>query len=244
MAASLDAVELNAERAFARWLDTHRHALAEALEHGTWLDRGDVDALLDLTLPGVDELAAFLEIARLAETAFRYRMIVVDTAPTGHALRLLFAPEAVAAVAELLDALQREHRIIREQLARIGRPEAADKLIDLLARQAEDTSATLRDRTRSAFHWVMLPERLSIAESADGLSALERAGIEVAHLIVNRVLPDDGPCPLCDERRRHEHKAVRAIRKTLGLGRRLRIIPAALREPRGLRALRSVDVSS
>ena len=46
------AVELDAPRAFARWLKEHRRPLGEILEHGTWLDREDVDALLDLSIPG------------------------------------------------------------------------------------------------------------------------------------------------------------------------------------------------
>ena len=132
----LDAVELDAPRAFARWLKEHRRPLGEILEHGTWLDAEDVDALLDLSIPGIDELVGLLEVARLAgmerrdrrarreDHSFRdppYEVIVVDTAPTGHTLRLLAAPEAVAAVAEILDLLQEDHRVIREQLARVGR---------------------------------------------------------------------------------------------------------------------------
>ena len=90
VAPSLDAVELDAPRAFARWLKEHRRPLGEILEHGTWLDRQDVDALLDLSVPGVDELIGMIEIDRLA-TRFSYDVIVVDTAPTGHTLRLLAA---------------------------------------------------------------------------------------------------------------------------------------------------------
>src|SRR6185369_474233 len=63
---SLDAVELDAPRAFARWLKTNRRPLGEILEHGTWLDREDVEALLGLSIPGVDELMGILEIDRLA----------------------------------------------------------------------------------------------------------------------------------------------------------------------------------
>src|SRR5262245_47856365 len=45
----VDAVELDASRAFARWLAAHRSALGDVLEHGTWLDRGDIDDLLSLS---------------------------------------------------------------------------------------------------------------------------------------------------------------------------------------------------
>jgi len=64
---SLDAVELDAPRAFSRWLKEHRRPLGEILEHGTWLDREDVESLLDLSIPGVDELVGIMEITRIAD---------------------------------------------------------------------------------------------------------------------------------------------------------------------------------
>ena len=235
----LTAVELDAPRAFARWIGEHGAALGEALEHGTWLDRADVDTLLDLSLPGVDELAGILEIARLADSR-RYDHIVVDTAPTGHTLRLLASPQTVAVVAGILDALQAEHRLIREQLARVGRPEAADRLIARLAEQARETGETLRDGQRTTFCWVTLPEALSLAESEDGLAALETNGMHAAEIIVNRVLPAAGPCPICDRRRADEQRVIARITRRLGRGRTLRIIPASLREPRGVAALAKI----
>jgi len=249
--AGLDAVELDAPRAFARWLKENRRPLREILEHGTWLDHEDVDALLDLSVPGIDELVGLLEIARLAEApaAARsrhpagegwhptYDLIVVDTAPTGHTLRLLAAPEAVAAVADVLDLLQQEHRVIREQLARVGRPEAADTLIALLAAQARETAERLHDPEQTVFHWVTLPEDLSLAETEDAIAALERASMRVSEVVVNRVLPDAGPCPICDRRRADERRVLAAIRRRLGRGRLVRVVPAALKEPRGVTAL-------
>ncbi|HXI26787.1 MAG TPA: ArsA family ATPase, partial [Vicinamibacterales bacterium] len=157
VARHLDAVELDAPKAFTRWLAEHRRPLGDVIEHGTWLDREDVDALLDLSVPGIDELVGILEIARFAtrrerrdgrgrrDAAGVYDLIVVDTAPTGHTLRLLAAPETVAAVAEALDALQEQHRVIRDQLARVGRPEASDRLIALLADQARASAGLLHD---------------------------------------------------------------------------------------------------
>jgi hypothetical protein len=122
----------------------NRRALGEILEHGTWLDSTDVDTLLDLSFPGLDELVGLMEIDRFARGG-HYDVIVVDTAPTGHTLRLLAAPETVGVVAGVLDALQDEHRVIRDQLARVTRgPEAADRLI------ASPRGAGHRDRGAAA----------------------------------------------------------------------------------------------
>jgi arsenite-transporting ATPase len=239
---AFDAIELDAPRAFADWVEANRVALAEVFEHGTWLDRDDVDALLDLSIPGVDELLGLIEIDRRSR-ARAYDLIVVDTAPTGHTLRLLGAPQLVAAVAEVLDALQEEHRLIREQLARVGRPEAADRLIAEIAAQAEAIARRLRGARQTAFYWVTLPEPMSVAESEDALAALDAIGVRVEELIVNRVLTDLGPCPLCDPRRAEEARTIRLVKRTIARGRRLRLIPAELHEPRGVKALAALGRS-
>lgn len=236
----LRALELDASRAFARWLRDHRAALGDILEHGTWLDRGDVEAMMDLSVPGVDELVGLLEISRLAH-AGTADLIVVDTAPTGHTLRLLAAPETVSAVADAFDALQVQHRVIREQLAGVARPEASDRLIELLSAQAIDMARQLRD-SRTAFHWVTLPEDLSVEETTDALATFDRSDLHVAEVVVNRVLPADGPCPICDRRRASESASIARIRRSVGRARPVRLVPAARREPRGVTALTAIGM--
>src|SRR5262245_7718852 len=235
----LDAAELDAPRAFSRWLNQHRRALMDVLEHGTWLDRADIDARLDLPVPGVDEIVGLIEIARLASA--RYDEVVVDTAPTGHTLRLLAAPDSVSAVADVLDTLQETHRLIRQRFAGFTRPgylDAGDRLIHLIAQQAADAGALLRDAGRTSFRWVTLPETLSIAESSDGIAVLAAARIRVDEIVVNRVLPAGDRCRLCDRRRTEERKAIARVKKTLGRGRRVRTVAEAIVEPRGVAALR------
>jgi arsenite/tail-anchored protein-transporting ATPase len=249
---SLHAIELDARRAFGRWLARQRSALGDVIEHGTWLDRTDIDALLDLPLPGIDELLGLAEIARLARiepdvssprlhaSASLYDLIIVDTAPTGHTLRLLASPETVAAVATALDGLQAEHRIVRDRLARRARPEASDEVIAMLAGQARRIAEVLRDESRTTFHWVTLPEPLSLAEACDGIAALEKSRMRIAEVIVNRVLPDAGPCAVCTARRTAERRIVADLSRRLGQRARLRLIPAQLREPRGAAALAGI----
>ena len=241
----LYAAEIDARRAFTRWLAGNRPALGDIVEHGTWLDRNDVEALLGLSIPGIDELMGLIEIDRLTHSAAAshpFDYVVVDTAPTGHTLRLLAAPETVGALAHALDSLQEEHRLIRDQLARVGGRDAADRLIEQLTRQASETAALVRDRRRATFHWVTLPEDLSLSEAEDGIRTLVRSGIPVRGVVVNRAIPDGGRCPVCDRRRSEERRVIATLRRRLGGRRSLQVVPAALLEPRGVSSLQQIGV--
>jgi arsenite/tail-anchored protein-transporting ATPase len=236
---TLYAAEINARRAFARWLSTHQQALGDIVEHGTWLDRDDVDALLGLSIPGVDELVGLSEVVRLAR-ARQYDDVVIDTAPTGHTLRLLAAPETVTTLAHALEALHEEHRLIRNQLARVGRPEASDRLIELLAQEARDTATLLRNPGLTTFYWVTLPEEMSIAEAEDGVKELERSGIHVSGMIVNRATPSGPSCPVCDRRRLRERHLIAEIAARFGRGRSIDVVAAERTEPRGVSPLKRI----
>jgi len=232
------AAEIAAGPAIARWMAKHREAVRTLAERGTYLDAEDVDRFLDLTLPGGDELIAWLEIDRLARES-NCDEVVVDTAPTAHALRLLASPDTLRRFAALLDRLDDRHR---EMAAHFGtwRPDAAEYLIADLEAEGRSLEERLRDPKTTTPTWVLLPEALAIAETRDALAALEEAGMPVRDLIVNRVLADPGEnCPLCQERRRAEAQAIRKIRKTFG-DREIRFLPEADREPRGKAALRTL----
>jgi anion-transporting ATPase len=75
----LDAVELDADRALARWLARRRPMLRMIAERGTYLDEEDLERVLRLSFPGVDELMALVELTRLAERG-GWQQVVVDTA--------------------------------------------------------------------------------------------------------------------------------------------------------------------
>ena len=248
----LTALELDAPRAFRRWIQQHRGPLGDILEHGTWLDRHDVDELLTLSIPGVDELVGVVEIVNLArrtrptpQTRRRtalpaFDVVIVDTAPTGHTLRLLTSPATVAAVADALELLQQKHRTLRARFSGITRPESTDRLIELLTEQARDTAGLLRDANQTSLCWVTLPEPLSIEETSDALMAMEQAGMRVSTIIVNQVMPEGPRCPICDRRRKEERRSLLRVSETLNGSRHIRIVPAMLDEPRGVARLSTV----
>lgn len=236
---SLHAVEVNASRALDRWLAERREALERVVLRGTWLDEEDVARLLRLSLPGIDELAALLEISRFGRSG-TFDLIVVDTAPTGHTLRMLSMPETLLAVSRVFDRMQGKHRVMVEALRGGWRPDTDDRLIEEMAEEAGELAALLRDRERTAMTWVTLPEPMAVEETADAAAALEAQGVALADIILNRVTqPPPSSCRWCDARRAFEAGAIEALRKRLPRT-TLRVIHAQDREPVGVRALRRI----
>lgn len=237
---SLRAAELDADAALARFIRARRDQLARIFSRGTYLDDDDIERLLQLALPGVDELIGLLELTRLAQ-ARAYDEVVVDTAPTGHTLRLLGMPATLVRIAEVLDDMQAKHRFLAESLGGRYRPDAADALVEEIAADGRRLAGLLRDPGRCAFSWILLPETLALEEAKDALAALGTAGLTVGQVIVNRVTPPPrGRCALCEGRVFTEAGVVRAARRAFP-HHRLRLIPALEREPLGLTAVRAVS---
>ncbi len=240
--ASLHAVEIDAQLALERWLGGRRDALERIAVRGTWLDEDDVARLLRLSLPGIDEIAALLEVGRFARTG-RFDRIVVDTAPTGHTLRMLTLPQLLKRVAHLFDAMQGKHRIMVATLRGAWRPEADDAIIDALYDDGVELSALLRDPARTEAVWVTLPEPMAVAETMDGIAALAAQQIHVRRIIVNRLLPPPpSRCGRCDARRAFERQSLLQLQDLTG-DTPIAVVDARDKEPRGAAVLKSIGVA-
>ncbi len=236
---ALHAVEIDAAQALERWLAPRRDAFERIALRGTWLDREDVSRLLRLSLPGIDELAALIEITRLAGLG-RYDRIVVDTAPTGHTLRMLMMPESLQAIGRVFDRMQGKHRIMVEALRGGWAPDRDDRLIEEIDRDGRDLQALLRDPTLVHMSWVTLPESMAVEETADAAEALRAAGIPLRDVLVNQLTPPPGRrCGWCDGRRTLERLAVAALRRRVQ-GIPLIGVRARMTEPRDVRALAGI----
>jgi arsenite-transporting ATPase len=235
---TLEAAELDADAALRRWLAPRRQHLAALLERGTYLDREDVERFLALSLPGVDEVVGLLELARLAG-ARPYDEVVVDTAPTGHTLRMLATPRTLQRVAIVLDEMQAKHRFLEASLGGGVRLDAPAALVQEVAAEGQRLQQLLRD-AGTAFTWVMLPEILALEETRDAIAALDEAGIRVERIVVNRLtVPPSPSCPACRQRAAVE-RTVMAAAAPVFAGRAIGLVPEQPSEPRGAIALRRI----
>lgn len=233
---------VDSARAFSTWLAPRRELVAEIALAGTYLDSDDIERFLKLSLPGIDEVIGLLQIFTLATTWQADEggplKVVIDTAPTGHTLRLFNSPALFARLAAVLDTLQAHHRTVVTALRGFYAAEPADGLVAQMAADADGMAKRLRDPASTDFVWVTLPEPAALAETADAVSALATSGIQVGRLIVNRLTrPPDRPCAWCDARRQFEARALAPVARRFR-GRDIQALPAFDAEPRGVPQLR------
>jgi arsenite-transporting ATPase len=194
--ANLEVVEFEAGEYLEAFRRKHSPQLRELAARGTFLDDEDINRFLDLSLPGMDELFAFLEISRWVGTRPEEDRIVVDTAPTGHTLRLLAMPELLRRWVDALDALLAKHRYMMRVFRGRYQADELDDFLDDLGQSVDRMQALLQDAARCQFVPAMVAEALSVHETERLLDELDRLGINASEVVVNR-LTEPLDCPVC-----------------------------------------------
>lgn len=190
--------EIDPQESLARFKARHEEHLRTIALRGTFLDQADVAQLLDLSIPGLDEMMALLEIVAWVKEE-RYACIVVDTAPAGHTLRLLGLPALMRQWVAALDAMLAKYRYMARLYRGAYRKDAVDLYLEETVADLTNLWTLLRSPKRCRFVPVMLAEALSIHVTRVMLSELERLDIPVREVVVNRLLPAQPGCPACAE---------------------------------------------
>lgn len=189
---NLHVEELDATAHYDRFLAEHRDALRAIAMAGTFLDEGHTEALLDLAIPGLDELMAFLVVARWLESG-TFDAVLLDTAPTGHTLRFLELPEVLDDWVDTFDAMLAKHRYLRSRFRGDDEPDALDGFLDTLRGWVRLTGELLRDRDRCRFVPVTLAEPVVVAETEVLLARLRELGVPTTTPVLNRWAGDVAP---------------------------------------------------
>lgn len=230
-AANLFAVELDAHRLFSDFKAKHAGALRMILGRGTYLDEEDISRFLELSFPGLDELMAMIQTIDLLQSGL-YDALIVDTAPTGHTLRLLSLPALTTAWVSMLDRMMGKHRFLSRVYAHAYRKDEADEFIEALNRDVSRLAGIWRDRHHCRFVVVTLPEPVVIAETERLLAGLADKGISVGGLVVNQLALGADGCALCRSRQAAEQECLQpwlAGHATPGVA----VFPAFLKQIQG-----------
>ncbi len=152
-------------------------------------------------IPGIDEATALSSAIHHIESN-QYDIIVFDTAPTGHTLKLLGMPDILQAGIEKLQSWQSSLWGYWEVLKGIGpsssarsasqkRLHAKDDVANLLEhykRGIQKVALMLQDQRRTRFVVVCIAEYLSISETQRLLRELKKCKVRASHIIVNQLV--------------------------------------------------------
>ncbi|HEV2715117.1 MAG TPA: TRC40/GET3/ArsA family transport-energizing ATPase, partial [Terriglobales bacterium] len=214
--AKFRASEMDSVRLFQRWVEEVKDAIDEAtttersgIHVDLWFERQLFSQLLEIVPPGIDEVLAIIRISELlGDSAKR---IIIDMAPTGHALDLLRTPERILAWTRLLLKTLAAHRTL-------GFARDAGVKVAELGQRVRELLDVLRDPKQTSIFAVVLPEPLPDRETERLMDDLEELGLLSKFVFINRVLfPEDVVgCRKCERARRWQ------IATIARLGRRYR----------------------
>lgn len=159
-------------------------------------DREAMRELVELTPPGIDEIAALGTISELLDT-HRYDSIILDTAPTGHLIRFLELPEvALSWIRTFMKLILKYQNVVRAS-------EVAEELV-ALSKSIKRVLALLTDQEQCEFVAVAIPERMSLEETIDLAKSLDKLKVPLRKLLINGVVSEDAAkqCRFCKARRK------------------------------------------
>ncbi|MBU4511448.1 ArsA family ATPase, partial [bacterium] len=182
----------------------------------------DIRDFLGFKLPGMQEMTILLEIVNLLKFGvFRtheYDLVIWDTAPTGHTLRLLELPDKILKWIEVFETSFLRYNRVATGAAMIGfkipgrvSPKGnVRKFMDTLSKELKEARTILKDEEKCEFNPVTIPEELSIAETGRLLTALREEGIPVRNIIVNRV-QNEKICAFCSTRGKGQENYLKKV---------------------------------
>nr|WP_115862818.1 ArsA family ATPase [Halorussus litoreus] len=216
-----------------------------------------MDTLLGGPMPGADETAAMQKLLEYMDDE-RFDRVIVDTAPTGHTLRLLELPELMdSMVGRIMKLKQRFGQMLEGMKGMFGGegadPEESLGDLEELADRIEQLRATLRDPSKTDFRVVMVPEEMSVFESQRLLAQLREFEVPVGTVVVNKVMedladvtsavdaeafvsPDLEDCEFCQRRWQVQQDAL-AEAQNVFRGHDVKRVPLLADEVRGEKAL-------
>ncbi|MBO8172761.1 MAG: ArsA family ATPase [Bacillaceae bacterium] len=189
--------------------------------------------------PGAEEAALFDRLVDLIlEGQDAYDLIVFDTAPTGHTIRLLSLPELMGV---WVDGMLSRRQKTNEMNAWLndGEEPPDDPIYEVLQRRKNKFARAreiLLDPSRTSFIFVMIPEKLPMVETKKAIAMLQKHGIPTETIIVNRVLPDDVVDPFFQKRKEQEKRYLEQM-KEMFAEQRLHYIPMMEHDIYGMDAL-------
>ena len=161
---------------------------------GAGSDEGGSSFMKDImaSVPGIDEATSFGEVIKSLDE-YKFDLIIFDTAPTGHTLRLLNFPtileKGLLKLMELKDKFGGMLNQVQGMMG--GQPGGEDPIkkifesMDGMKTKIEEVNRQFKDPTKTTFVAVCIPEFLSMYETERLAIELAKQEIDIHNIVIN-----------------------------------------------------------
>lgn len=207
-AGELFAMEVDTAAAMQRFQETVREALQQRQNEGLvgqvlrQLPMQDFIDLFDTLPPGSDEIVALTEV--LEKVKENFDRIIIDTAPTGHAVRLLSYPDFLERLAERVARL-------RERFGWLAGSKGGPDQVRSFQFRMIELQELFTDPERSSFSVVTIPTTLALEETKRLLQQLEEQDIRCGLVIANRILDIEQVSQMASSQQKTQQVALEAL---------------------------------
>lgn len=234
---NLYAMEVDAKQVLKEFKEQYGEDILDILQKGTYLAEEEVKEVFSLDIPGLDEIMGLKKITDFMESE-EYDLYIVDTAPTGHTLRLLALPELLDDWIKFLAKTRWRYHYMIKRISGREKTEKADQFLLEMKKTVKRVRNLLQDFQRTEFITVTIPEAMAVRETEDLMNDLQKFKIPSSHIIINNIFPKND-CQFCKAKRREQERYIKEI-KNLFPSCKISEVPLQEEEIRGIKKLRQL----
>lgn len=208
---NLFAMEIDARKVLKEFQEQYGNEILEILQQGTYLADEETEELFRLEIPGLDEVMSFKKIMDFMESS-DYQIYLVDTAPTGHTLRLLTLPELLDNWIKFLATLRWKYHTMVRHFAREEQTTRTDKFLLDMKRTVKRVKGLLQNAEKAEFVVVTIAEKMAVAETEHLIKNLGQMQVPSHHIIINNIFPHEA-CDFAEQRRASQEKYIQAMKE-------------------------------
>lgn len=236
----LHGIEISSEVVLDMWRKRFGPEIYEIISSFADLDYDFVDYIG--TAPGIEEEYMLNYILDLVEGG-QYDLVIWDTAPAGHTLRLLHLPQILlkhleAATKFYLNIYSYFEKVKDSVRLRKGRRSLLE-IISTWESLAEKIVRFIRDQTKTTFVLVTIPEALGVKQTERIIKDFDEYQLTVRYLIVNHII-DHADCPFHKIKQKMQRMYLRVLEENYGNRIQMVHLPESPQEVKGIDRIKEV----
>ena len=238
---NLYGIEISSEVVLRKWKERFGQEIYDVVSSFASLDYDFVDYIGGA--PGIEEEYMLNYILELVESG-QYDLVVWDTAPAGHTLRLLHLPQIFLKHLEAATKFYMNLYSYFEKLKDTVKLRKGKKsLLEIISgweELAEKVVNFIRDPQKSEFIIVTIPEALGVKQTERIIKDFDEYQLKVNHLIVNYVIRE-ADCEFHRVRREMQQGYIKMLRDQYSHRIQLIEIPLSAQEIKGVERIKRIS---